>query len=165
MHTSASARHLQAPAAASLENPHKFHGCHMALSTRAGLWVPLVEAPTAIKTHLTLGPHPPSPGAGALGVTGSSNHLPDVMVWTLKRGGPGWMPPGPGTSPMVSPGESFTCQRRDDQKPLSKPQQGRHRRGPGSFLHLCVGRKVRHVPLFIFAYKSCPLHTHTGSHV
>ena len=54
MHTSASARHLQAPAAASLENSDRFP---VALLTRAGLWVPFVEAPTAIKTHLTLGPH------------------------------------------------------------------------------------------------------------
>lgn len=64
---------------------------------------------------------------------------------------------------MVSPGESFTCQRRDDQKPLSKPQRGRHRRGLGSFPHLRVGRKVRHVSLLIFVYKSCALHIHAGS--
>lgn len=66
---------------------------------------------------------------------------------------------------MVSPAESFTCQRRDDPKPVSKPQQGRHRRGLGRFLHLCVGRKVRHAPLLILVYESCALHIHTGSPV
>ena len=110
MHTSAFARHLQAPAAASLENSHRFHGCHMAPPTRAGLWIPLVEAPTTVKTCLTFGS---GPNPRRLTVTESRNHLSDITVWSLKRGGPGWKPPVPVRAPMLSTNMLFICQRRD----------------------------------------------------
>ena len=110
MHTSAFARHLQAPAAASLENSHRFHGCHMAPPTRAGLWIPLVEAPTTVKTCLNFG-YGPNPRS--LTVTESRNHLSDITVWSLKRGGPGWKPPVPVRAPMLSTNMLFICQRRD----------------------------------------------------
>ena len=110
MHTSAFARHLQAPAAASLENSHRFHGCHMAPPTRAGLWIPLVEAPTTVKTCLTFGS---GPNPRRLTVTESRNHLSDITVWSLKRGGPGWKPPVPVRAPILSTNMLFICQRRD----------------------------------------------------
>ena len=110
MHTSAFARHLQAPAAASLENSHRFHGCHMAPPARAGFWIPLVEAPTTEKTRLSFGS---GPTPRRLTVTGSRNHLSDIMVWSLKRGGPGGKPPVPARAPMLSPSMLFICQRRD----------------------------------------------------
>ena len=110
MHTSAFARRLQAPAAASLENSHRFHGCHMAPPARAGFWIPLVEAPTTEKTRLSFGS---GPTPRRLTVTGSRNHLSDIVVWSLKRGGPGGKPPVPARAPMLSPSVLFICQRRD----------------------------------------------------
>lgn len=113
MHMSSSARYLQAPAAAFLENPPKLRGWHAALFTRAGLHVPLLENRTTMKTYLTPGPNPHSVGLESGGSGGVSNPLSAIMVGSLKKGGQ------VRTDGLI--GEPSICQRGDDPKLPSKP--------------------------------------------